>query len=79
MLVAEVEPNHDEVEGERRVDLAQAEQVLVEPPAPLDIRDDDGAMIDLGDLQRMAHGVDSSRLERKNPGRACLPGPCLSC
>ena len=52
MLIAQIEPDHFEVEGARLVGFLEAEQIVIEVPAALHVRDDDGTMIDLRKLRR---------------------------
>src|SRR5262249_11961531 len=49
--VAQVEPEHHEVEGAWLVDLIQAEHVAVEAPAAFDVGNDNGTVVDLRDLE----------------------------
>jgi hypothetical protein len=56
VLVAQVEPEDDEVEGARPGNLLQAQQIAIEAPASLHVGDDDGYMIDLTDFE-VGHGV----------------------
>jgi hypothetical protein len=55
VLVAQVEPDDDEVERPRLGNLLQAEHVAVEPPAPLHVGDDDRNMVELCHLET-GHG-----------------------
>src|SRR5262249_28329622 len=50
VLIAEVEPDDDEIERARLVDLLEPEDVAVKPAAALDVGDDDGTVVDLSDL-----------------------------
>src|SRR5262245_13062688 len=47
MLIAEVEPDHLEVERARPGDLLQPQHVAVEPPADFEVRDEDRDVVDL--------------------------------
>jgi hypothetical protein len=51
VLIAEVEPDHHEIEGSRAVDFLQAEQVAVKVSAPVHVGDDYGTVVDLFKLQ----------------------------
>jgi hypothetical protein len=51
LLVAEVEPEGDEVERPRLGDFLEAEHVAIELSAPLDIGDQNGNVIDLRHFQ----------------------------
>jgi hypothetical protein len=50
VLTAQVEPDGDEVERRRRWDFLEPEHVPVEPPAPFDVRDEHGDVIEVRDL-----------------------------
>jgi hypothetical protein len=51
LLISQVEPESDEVEGSRLGDFLKAEKIAVEMPAPGNIGDDDRNVVDLLDLK----------------------------
>src|SRR5438128_11699744 len=66
MLIAKVKPEHDKIKRARLVDLPQSQNIPVKPPAALHVRNENGAVIDLGYLECAGH-VDVSCVLTKLP------------
>ena len=61
MLIAEVEPDDDEIERFGFGDFGEAEDIAIEPPAALLIGDEDGDVIDFDDLERCHANISAFR------------------
>jgi len=53
VLVAQIEPDHDEIKCPRPGDLSQSQQIAVKAPAALHVSNDYRAVVDLGDVKHV--------------------------
>src|SRR5579864_9157385 len=88
---AQVEPKHDEVKGVRRRNFLQPQQLAIEMPAARDVGDDDGTVVEVGDVHeailscnceqgdtfRAAHGAQRSKRPASD-GRLLRCAPCAA-
>src|SRR5947209_5035552 len=70
VLIAQVEPEDHKIKRSRFIDFLQAEHIPIEAPAALHVGDNDGAMVQLGNLECWRHNqsrANAQIAQRKDP------------